>query len=562
MKGTWRQGKGLEVLPIQKIARMLLLLGCGLFPNFADAEQGTNPCVTQWGDWMVTKDPTIKSEKMTIDSEGKIGTAKDDDEAIVLKFDGDPAQANVSATLNYTIEPGEKAKSDTHNCQPPQKAPYKATVDKIDWEITGIAATPPSGTGASASFAVNLPDDGAQSQSPELKYTIKLKGANPNWTGEFTKSVPLIITDLDIVHPATGELAENKEDKDDGGYVSIRRMSDGQDLAPVTKLVIHAVPGAKDSWKTRLKFTSGGRYTIYSDEERTQEVTSEQTEFDATQETTLYFQGLTKSQSRGGEEVEMQLGADDKWADGDSVKFTVIQSAFQIQVKAFIPYAWTEAEDSWVVGIGMYGSGNVAKGDNRTFLNEYSDQMNNYRDDSFRLMQTITLTPYKELNSTADIEAERNAQAATLSEIYDKATSVDPSEMSLHYGYMALHGSPTHYGPGNLHRGDVYNSPYTGGMEIVGSATDGALFGEGSVGEGIDWNITLSIDTSEGPLSPIITYFGWHDSYPAYEIIVLDSEGQFENAYRRSPDPGALPGPGSLGSSNSIELHGEQAISN
>jgi hypothetical protein len=140
----------------------------------------------------------------------------------------------------------------------------------------------------------------------------------PPWEGT------LLPGDIDLFHPASGELAEDEEDQDDGGFVSIRRMADDQDLAPVTKLVIRAVPGAQTGWKTRLKFASGERYNIYKDETRTEEVrvTSEQTEFDATQETTLYFQGLKRSQSRGGEEVTMQVGINGHWLDGDSLKCT------------------------------------------------------------------------------------------------------------------------------------------------------------------------------------------------------------------------------------------------
>lgn len=44
----------------------------------------------------------------------------------------------------------------------------------------------------------------------------------------------LLKVDLDIVHPATGELDEAKEDVNDGGYVSIKREVDGDDVAPVT----------------------------------------------------------------------------------------------------------------------------------------------------------------------------------------------------------------------------------------------------------------------------------------------------------------------------------------
>ncbi|MEP6789326.1 MAG: hypothetical protein ABJB40_12885, partial [Acidobacteriota bacterium] len=179
--------------------------------------------------------------------------------------------------------------------------------------------------------------------------------------------VSLVSVDLDIIHPAKGELADAKEDVDDGGYVSVQRLEDPadatSDVTPKTKLKIHAVAGAQSTWKTRLKFSGADRYKIYRDEARTQEVVSEQTEFDANQDTTLFFHGLKKSLTRGGELVTMQVKVTDAWLDADSVKCTIVQSEFLIQVKAFIPYAWTEGEE--IIGPELLNpmNGKVAKGD-------------------------------------------------------------------------------------------------------------------------------------------------------------------------------------------------------
>ena len=132
--------------------------------------------------------------------------------------------------------------------------------------------------------------------------------------------------DLDILQPASGELQERLEDKDhdsEGGYVALKREVEGEDLAPVTRLVLRAteLPDKDSFWrntfhtissnfedlfapapdwlkkdgdggKHRLKFNSGGRYRIYQDTDRTQEVVSEDTEFPADKETTVYFEGL------------------------------------------------------------------------------------------------------------------------------------------------------------------------------------------------------------------------------------------------------------------------------
>ena len=163
--------------------------------------------------------------------------------------------------------------------------------------------------------------------------------------------------DLDILHPASGELKERLEDKDhdsEGGYVALKRAVEDEDLAPVTRLVLRAteLPDKDSFWrntfhttssnfedlfaeapnwlkkdgdggKHRLKFDSGGRYQIYQDADRTQEVFTEQTEFPADTETTVYLQGLKKSDDLGGETATLQVGLDDEWTDTDSVDFTI-----------------------------------------------------------------------------------------------------------------------------------------------------------------------------------------------------------------------------------------------
>jgi hypothetical protein len=267
--------------------------------------------------------------------------------------------------------------------------------------------------------------------------------------------------DLDLVHPATGELEEGKEDgvnadAPDGGYVSVKRMiDDGQggekDATPITQLKIHKITGAQADWKTRLKFNAGGRYKIYKDEARTQLVTSEATELPANQDTILYFQGEKKSESRGGEEITMQIGINDDWHDGDSVKCTIVQSEFQVQVKAFIPYVWSEAEEIEPELLNPL-NGKVVQGDLHSiprvaanarkasqFINDYSDNTAQYFAKApFRVMQTVVLTPYKELHDEADEQGERKTETAPSSDHYVKATGVDPTERHLEMGFKDL----------------------------------------------------------------------------------------------------------------------------
>ncbi len=363
----------------------------------------------------------------------------------------------------------------------------------------------------------------------------------------------LLPVDLDVIHPASGELSDAKEDVGDGGYVSVRRLVDGLDVTPVTKLVIRAVGGAQAGWKTRLKFTPGDRYKIYSDEARTQEVTSEQTEFDATQEKMLYFQGLKKSQSRGGEEIKMQVGLGGQWYDGDSLKCTVVQSEFLVQVKAFIPYNWTEPESPFNLG------GWIAKGDNRGFRNTYSSETDRFNDAPFRVCQTIVVTPYEELHATPDIVSERHAWTAPLSEHFNKAASVNPAEMSQRYGYGNLAGNRTSFGKPPLTMEAYYrvkrSRSHEAELEMEARGEDGAMGAAGNTAfvADIHWKIWFGVAVDD-PLRPTIGFDGKHDRYPSYEIIVIQSNGTYKDIHRVPARANDYPGPISLGDGNGPDV--------
>ena len=395
------------------------------------------------------------------------------------------------------------------------------------------------------------------------------------------KSAILKPVDLDIVHPSTGVLDEGEEDRDDGGYVSVQRLEDPSvatsDVTPRTRLTIRAVPGAPSTWKTRLRFANSDRYKIYRDEARTQEVTSESTEFPADVDTTLWFHGLKKSIARGGEIVTMQININGVWLNGDLVKSTIVQSEFLIQVKAFIPYAWTEAENLGPAN-PMFGA--VAKGDLHPghgfrpatpgFINAYSTDKDKttdpphewFRNAPFRVCQTIILTPYEELHPTADISGKRILMTAPLSETYVKFTGVDPSEMGLLNGYLALlpagflnSGKP----PPNA---DEYDNVSRGGriveLTIDGGGKDGAI--PATLAPDVHWRLSLKVSCEADPLSPEIEFGGEHDSYPAYEIIVNQSDASFVDIHRFSPPRNRLPGPISLSDFNSVPISGSASI--
>jgi hypothetical protein len=403
------------------------------------------------------------------------------------------------------------------------------------------------------------------------------------------KKVNLLPIDLDIIHPATDELADAKEDIVDGGYVSVQRLEDPadatSDVTPKTKLKIYAISGAQSTWKTRLKFNGADRYKIYSDEARTQEVISEQTEFDATQDTTLFFHGLKKSTSRGGEIVTMQMKVNDPWVDGDSVKCTIVQSEFLIQVKGFIPYAWTEGEEITGPELANPMAGKVAKGDLHSiaggnprggspgFRNHYStDRLTSgvvgdptydlYNNAPFRCCQTIVLTPYKELHSSYDLASLRRAMTAPSSDHYVKASSVNAAEISLKKGYMDLVGGTSSTGKGPVKTKDYRQGARTGKvteLHVEYGGVDGALgttlgYPNANLSPDIHWDMWLKVNSEADPLLPTIEFGGKHDRYPAYEIIVIQSDGTYKPIHNVLPAANALPGPVSLDDDNAMSI--------
>jgi hypothetical protein len=353
-------------------------------------------------------------------------------------------------------------------------------------------------------------------------------------------------------------------------------------VTPKTKLKIHAISGAQSTWKTRLKFNGADRYKIYRDEARTQEVVSEQTEFDATQETTLFFRGLKKSLARGGELVTMQVKVNDAWIDGDSVKCTIVQSEFLIQVKGFIPYAWTEGEEEvpWAPNGWSPMAGKVAKGDLHSiaagnlrpaspgFRNAYSTDatagsiLNQWHNAPFRCCQTIVLTPYKELHSSYDLASSRRAMTAPSSDHYVKATSVNAAEISLKKGYMDLVGGTSSTGKGPIKTLDYRQGARTGKiteLHVEYGGVDGALgttlgIPNASLSPDIHWDMWLKVNSEADPLLPTIEFGGKHDKYPAYEIIVIQSDGTYKPIHNVLPAATALPGPVSLDDDNAMSV--------
>ena len=369
--------------------------------------------------------------------------------------------------------------------------------------------------------------------------------------GGATKVVALLKMDVDIIHPASGELSEAKEDINDGGYVSIKREIDEDDVAPVTQLKLHANSSLPSAAKFRLKFANGNRYKIYSDDTRQTLVQSEVTEFDVGSPTTLYFQGIGKSQSRGGEEITMQIGVGGNWYDGDSVKCTVVQSEFPVVIRAFIPYLWSEPEQpasflDAILGV-LYTV--IAEGDDRKSIRKIdSDEV------SYRARQRVVLTPYKDLHTSFDLSAAREANVADLSKHHVKQLSVPLLDFFDKHGDRWDSNGPSLHKDGepkfesksyqkNSHVDKVVS------VNLIGSSEDGAMpwYIPGALTPNIDWNVRVSLDAYADPLNPRISVIGTRDKFPAYEIIFQESDNDYEELYFFSPPYSRQPGITTLG---------------
>jgi hypothetical protein len=340
----------------------------------------------------------------------------------------------------------------------------------------------------------------------------------------------LLAMDLDIVHPASGELGENREDgkqKDypHGGYVSLKREGDDGtgkliDLAPATLLRVQpmaAYAKVKDA-RYRLKFNAEGRYIIYSDEARTKEVKSEEHQFRADESEPLHFviQGEKRSNKVAEEKVILQMKIDDSWYDVDVVSFIVVQSEFKIDVRVFIPYNWVNIPHPFHIF-------EVAEGDSRGF----SDKLIG----TYRLAQSAIINPYKDLSSKRLIENWKDVGTSTH---YKKEDVFNHKNLALHsldpdyYGpltplpgsYITTGATPSSAGKGNIDRVDSYilnaftNDTQTG-IEFLGAAKEPHIVGASD----IDWLFLIAIQIDD-PLNPQAVFAGAHDGFPAYEVYI------------------------------------------
>jgi len=364
------------------------------------------------------------------------------------------------------------------------------------------------------------------------------------------KKATVGLADLDVIHPATGELSEDKEDGGDGGYVPIKRTA----TTPVTKLKLHARPVFATALY-RLKFSAGGRYKLFRDAARTDEVISETTQFSPSTDVSLYFEGVYKSTARGGEKVTVQIQLNGQWFDADAVRLTVVQAEFPIFIRAYIPYLWTTPEDIFWTTTLLTGQ-NVAGGDNR---NISLDPNNN----NYRLRQSFTLTPYRDLHVNKDIEEDRRFSSAQQSISYKRSTSVPAEDMDKLHGYSLKPNPEFRVGtPQGLESTYVLTSSGQSKtkMQVTGSGEDGAIYAASFWGgwqipsmgvPNIDWDIKIELDNSNS-IQAKVSITGQRNKFPAYEVIGLKSNNDWMELYNWQPPWENRAGPISLNFSDEI----------
>lgn len=395
--------------------------------------------------------------------------------------------------------------------------------------------------------------------------------------GGLVDNVKLMPSDLDIVHPATGELAEASEDssssyveEDKGGLVAIRRNED----TPVTKLVLRALSGLSSSVKFHLKVDSSltsGKIKIWEDQACSCLVTSEETEFEVDTETTLYLEGV-KEGSGGDLKILQQIKLDDDWIDGDAVSIKVVHAEIPVVFRAFIPHAWTAGE----LPMPMVGQfipippffiitewSNCIGGDRQDYsLESYDSEI------AYRLAQTIIMTPYKELHANVDVPSERRAKAALLSKYYVRSEDAPLSDQGLNFGETFVSGATPNwdFGPDNAPEETYDNAGRTGKTSHITVSLSGGAgtpdFVPDAVIPNIDYEYVIEMERMEYGCNPYIrvTVDGTHNLYPAYEVIVEKADETYEPVYQNLPLPEILPGPNSLtttmdGSGGPIDLH-------
>lgn len=377
--------------------------------------------------------------------------------------------------------------------------------------------------------------------------------------------------DLDIVHPVSGEVPENLEDAGGGetipghgGLVALRRG----DTTPKTKLLLRAIPNMPVDLRFRvIKDTnaSTGNISAWLDPNGTQQVVFGATEFPCNVDTTLYVQGEEVTASHDLV-VTQQIGNGTVWGKGDTVSLTVVIAEIPIVMRAFIPHVWTAGEEPVPVEalpwptfpyVIVTAVSTTVGGDTRQTSSPFGYGL----EPRFRLAQSVILTPYSELHGPVDVVAERQARAADFSHYYIRDEDVPLADRNANFGEAFVLGAapnwsypppaPTQtYGSGSRTINAEGREVSSLTLSLSGEPGTPTLIPSGTV-PNIDFTYVIEAERMHTPGNPRIRMRlqCTTNLYPAYEVIVQNSDGEGHVLYEQMPLPATLPGPRSLNTS-------------
>lgn len=315
--------------------------------------------------------------------------------------------------------------------------------------------------------------------------------------------------DLDIEHPATGEVDEDEEEEK--GLVAVRR----DDETSLTRLKLKPIEPSGIGGHYYL--TIPGNLKIWQNENRTGEVT-EETEFNPEIETTLYVEAIEKSISLNDQQIALNWKEGEKNISyGDWVKLTAVEAETEARINYWIREQWINMPWHLFANPNPF-SPNIAGGDDR----EASLEPDSLEITS-RVGQKIVINPFSELDADGlkDGSEEKFEGEST---IYVKATSVPHPDQDYSANNRLLDNpqiwSSVPTDPNDMHADTQRINNRVVETQFHGTANDQAVW----LSADIDWDFTLTIDASN-PLEIQYSLEGWHDDYPAIELHLEDSLG-------------------------------------
>jgi len=412
---------------------------------------------------------------------------------------------NASDTMNVTIDLTLNATAGGTNY-----------ADLFKYTVTGTNA--PSGADLPSSGSANFTLQYSGNLASASNYTVEFVAINGSASyGNMT--VALLPVDIDVVHPATGEMSESRE-ASEGGLVAIRRDAG----TPITKLKLHKLEGMANS---QFKLVFGSKIKLWKHNDNgylSDPIVTGNTTFPADQDTEIYVEGVTKSNTAKDVEVGLKVVIGSTESSPVPIKLTVVDGEFEVQAKMWIREQWIDTPPHPTIHFGGY---KIAGGDDR--------DNNNSPTAAYRVTQKVVIVPYKDLDLDGikddHVPFIYKMNSPGLSSLWVKSASVpNPSDPYSASNRFLSTATPSSTAPPDVTRMHIDGLSRTNDkvsrVRFHGAANDPLV----PFSFDINWDITVAIDGTD-VLEPKYVIEGNHDDYPAFEIDFGDSIG------RRSPQP-------------------------